>query len=57
MRDEAAKAELRKQFGDIGLILSVCSTVFKFILLTHNDPVPSTLYESKGLEFDDVRDS
>ncbi|KAJ2931128.1 hypothetical protein H1R20_g5904, partial [Candolleomyces eurysporus] len=35
VRDEAAKAELRKQVGDIGLIL--------------------TLYESKGLEFDDVK--
>ncbi|KAJ2926880.1 hypothetical protein H1R20_g10209, partial [Candolleomyces eurysporus] len=34
VRDDAAKAELRKQVGDIGLIL--------------------TLYESKGLEFDDV---
>ncbi|TFK22063.1 hypothetical protein FA15DRAFT_623047 [Coprinopsis marcescibilis] len=34
VRDETARAELRKQVGDIGLIL--------------------TLYESKGLEFDDV---
>ncbi|KAJ2926890.1 hypothetical protein H1R20_g10212, partial [Candolleomyces eurysporus] len=34
VRDEAAKSKLRKQVGDIGLIL--------------------TLYESKGLEFDDV---
>ncbi|RXW22210.1 hypothetical protein EST38_g3633 [Candolleomyces aberdarensis] len=34
LRDEAAKVELRKQVGDIGLIL--------------------TLYECKGLEFDDV---
>ncbi|RXW14817.1 hypothetical protein EST38_g11041 [Candolleomyces aberdarensis] len=37
VRDEAAKSELQKQVGDIGLIL--------------------TLYESKGLEFDDVGDS
>ncbi|KAH6917673.1 hypothetical protein BKA70DRAFT_1178689 [Coprinopsis sp. MPI-PUGE-AT-0042] len=34
VRDENARTELRKQVGDIGLIL--------------------TLYESKGLEFDDV---
>ncbi|KAF8974058.1 hypothetical protein BDZ97DRAFT_421872 [Flammula alnicola] len=34
VRDEAAREELRKQVGDIGLIM--------------------TLYESKGLEFDDV---
>jgi len=34
VRDEAAREELRKQVGEIGLIL--------------------TLYESKGLEFDDV---
>ncbi|RXW12996.1 hypothetical protein EST38_g12858 [Candolleomyces aberdarensis] len=34
VRDEVAKAKLRKQVGDIGVIL--------------------TLYESKGLEFDDV---
>ncbi|KAF4623894.1 hypothetical protein D9613_001576 [Agrocybe pediades] len=34
VRDEASREELRKQVGDIGLIM--------------------TLYESKGLEFDDV---
>ncbi|KAJ2926878.1 hypothetical protein H1R20_g10207, partial [Candolleomyces eurysporus] len=36
VRDEAAKAELRKQVGDIGLILSAHSTVFAVKLLTHN---------------------
>ena len=55
VRDDAAKAELRKQVGDIGLILSVFFAFFVFKLLAyHNDTVPSTLYESKGLEFDDV---
>jgi hypothetical protein len=54
VRDEAAKSELRKQVGDIGLILSVNSTASIFNL---PDAASSTLYESKGLEFDDVGDS
>ena len=31
VRDETAKAELRKQVGDIGLILLVYSTIFMSI--------------------------
>jgi hypothetical protein len=51
VRDEAGRDKLRQQVGDIGLIMSVlsacrvCSRLRKF----HR-----TLYESKGLEFNDV---
>jgi len=52
VRDEAAKRKLRQQVGEIGLVLYVriISQASGHWLM-----VPRTLYESKGLEFDDVR--
>ena len=56
VRDEAAKSKLRKQVGDIGLILLVYSLLCSHLnSLIKDNTVSSTLYESKGLEFDDVR--
>ena len=52
VRDESARDELRKQVGEIGLIMFVkYSSAAERRLTRHN----RTLYESKGLEFDDVR--
>lgn len=53
VRDDVARDELRRQVGEIGLIMWV------FSLPTSSFDVMSkcvdrTLYESKGLEFDDV---
>jgi hypothetical protein len=51
VRDEAARFKLREQVGDIGLIMYVpLSLCIKLLLTTSR-----TLYESKGLEFNDVR--
>lgn len=52
VRDESARDELREQVGEIGLIMFVkFSSLAERRLTMHN----RTLYESKGLEFDDVR--
>ena len=51
VRDDDARERLMSQVGDIGLILYViCMRLM--ILLT--SPAHRTLYESKGLEFNDV---
>lgn len=53
MRDDSARDKLRAEVGDIGLIMSVYSLSFLYIepgLIRRR-----TLYESKGLEFNDVK--
>ncbi len=52
MRNDTAREKLREQVGDVGLIMYVFSSYVKYIdvLIT----LYRTLYESKGLEFNDV---
>ena len=52
VRDESARDELREQVGEIGLIMFVKYPSAEERRLTRHN---RTLYESKGLEFDDVR--
>lgn len=53
MRDDAARARLRDLVGDIGLVLY--AWLFARVNIAVTDIYPRrTLYESKGLEFDDV---
>ena len=52
VRDDAARDELRRQVGEIGLIMFVFSSNISFDVMSKC--VDRTLYESKGLEFDDV---
>lgn len=50
VRDDAAREKLRARVGEIGLILYVLKSIPSVVLI----PFSRTLYESKGLEFDDV---
>lgn len=53
VRDDTARDELRRQVGEIGLIMWVFSLpTLSFDVMSKC--VDRTLYESKGLEFDDV---
>lgn len=56
VRNEGARNDLLEQMGDIGIVLCV-ARVWVCYMCIHVRPFNRTLYESKGLEFDDVSTS